>query len=154
MFRRARAEDREILDEMTLEGVRHWGHHEHHPQAYAGLAAAVDAETGPEHHPVFILEEDGDLVGFFELRDRGEHIELLRMFLRTELIGHGFGLVLWDEAVSVAAASHDRMLILSDPGALGFYEAMGATLEAEVEVAPGFSIGSCWFDLTPHRPEP
>jgi GNAT superfamily N-acetyltransferase len=148
VFRRATADDRQTLDEMTLAGVRYWGHHESHPEAYADLVASVHAESGPENHPVYVLEEDGDVAGFFELRDRGEHIELLRMFLPVSRIGHGYGRRLWDEAVGVASQTHDRMLIMSDPRAQGFYEAMGANLDEEVMVAPGFSLGKYWYVLS------
>lgn len=146
-FRRARAEDRVLLDEMTLAGIRFWGHDVKHPEAFAGFAEAVAAEPGPENFPVFVLEEEADVLGFFELRDRGDHGELLRMFLRVDLIGSGYGRRLWSEAVKRASESHDRMLIMSDPGARGFYEAMGAVLESEIEVAPGFALGRYWFDL-------
>lgn len=47
----------------------------------------------------------------------------------------------------MASKSHDRMLIMSDPDARGCYEAMGAALEAEVEVSPGFVLGKYWFEL-------
>lgn len=147
MFRRAIAEERGLLDEMTLAGVRFWGHHVNHPEAYQGLVKALSEEPGPENFPVFVLEEDGEVLGFFELRDRGDHAELLRMFLRTDLIGSGYGKRLWSEAVDVASKSHDRMLIMSDPDARGFYEAMGAALDAEVEVSPGFVLGKYWFEL-------
>lgn len=147
MFRRARADERDLLDEMTLAGVRYWGHDENHPEAYAGLAALLEKEPGPENHPVYVLEEDGEVAGFFELRDRGDHVELLRMFLRPELIGKGYGRRLWEEATAVAAESHERMLIMSDPKATSFYEAMGAILEEEHTVAPGFTLGKYWYEL-------
>lgn len=147
MFRRARADERQMLDEMTLAGLRHWGHDQNHPEAYQGLAGILQAEEGPESHLVFVLEEAGGVVGFYELRDRGDHVELLRMFLRPDLIGHGYGRVLWNHAVQEAASMSDRMLISADPGAVGFYEAMGANLERLQELAPGFSVGLFWYDL-------
>ena len=137
----------DLLDEMTLAGVRHWGHHLNHPEAYAGLTQMLRAQDGPEHHDVFVVEEDGDVVAFYELRDRGNHVELLRMFMKTELIGQGYGRLLWEHAVTRAAETHDRMLIMSDPAAVGFYAAMGAALEQQQEVAPGFSLGKFWYDL-------
>jgi GNAT superfamily N-acetyltransferase len=133
---------------MTLAGVRHWGHHETHPEAYAGLAGQVEAADGPEKLPVFVLEIDGEVVGFYELRDRGDHVELLRMFMRSDLIGHGYGRKLWNHAIDQAAHIRDRMLIMSDPGAIDFYSAMGATLEGRQEVAPDFSLGVLWYDLS------
>ncbi|MGD2043089.1 MAG: GNAT family N-acetyltransferase, partial [Acidimicrobiia bacterium] len=141
MFRRARAEERALLDAMTLAGIRHWGHHENHPAAYAGLEASLNEESGPENHPVYVLEEREEILGFFELRDRGDHIELLRMFLRPDLIGKGYGRRLWLEAAETAGATHRRMLIMSDPRAVGFYREMGADYEGSVEVSPGFELG-------------
>lgn len=147
-FRRARADERDLLDEMTLAGVRYWGHDQEYPGVYNGLAESLAAEAGPENHPVFVLEEDGRVIGFYELRDRGDHVELLRMFLLTELIGQGYGQVLWDHAVEQARSRSDRMLIKSDPAAVGFYSARGARLEKRQEVAPGFSLGIFWYDFT------
>lgn len=147
-FRRARADDRELLDEITLAGIRYWGHDQKYPEAYHGLARALLEEAGPESHPVFVLEDDGEVIGFYELRDRGDHVELLRMFLRSEVIGQGYGRVLWDHAVEQAGRTNDRMLIKADPDSIGFYSAMGARLEKRQEVAPGFSLGICWYDLT------
>jgi len=147
VFRRAQAEERELFDEMTLAGIRHWGHDRDHPQAYQGLVESLSADDGPERHPVFVLEEDGEAVAFYELRDRDDHVELLRMFMRWDLIGRGYGRTLWNHAVQEASRTHDRMLIMSDPRATGFYEAMGAPLERRHEIAPGLSLGVHWYDL-------
>ncbi len=97
---------------------------------------------------MWLLAEDGQDVGFYELRDRGDHIELLRMFVRPDLIGNGYGRLLWKHAVGEASRSHDRMMILSDPAATGFYETMGAVFDKGVEVAPGFVLGRFWHDLS------
>ena len=147
-FRRATASDRELLDEMTLAGTRHWGHHKNYPEAYAGLVAQLTAESGPENNPVFVLVEDGEVLGFYELRDQGDYVELLRMFMLGDAIGRGYGRLLWDHAVDQARGMHSRMLIMSDPAAVGFYAAMGATFEKEVQVAPGFALAIYWYDLT------
>ena len=148
-FRRARADERDLLDDMTLAGVRYWGHDVNHPEAYDGLVSTLAAEDGPEHHPVWVLAEDDEVVAFYELRDRGDHAELLRMFMRPDRIGQGYGTRLWHHAVATAATTHDRMLIMSDPSARGFYAPMGATLDKTVEVAPGFELGVFWYDLAP-----
>ena len=148
VFRRGEAEDREVLDEMTLAGIRHWGHDVHHQEAYQGLVQMLSSQDGPEAHTVFVLEDDAEVVAFYELQDREGHVELVRMFMRPDLIGHGFGRKLWNHAVNVAAENHNRMLIMSDPSAIGFYTAMGATLERQEEVAPGFLLGVFWYNLT------
>ena len=146
-FRRATAADRQLLDDMTLTGVRYWGHDVNHPEAFRGLVRSLESDSGPENYDVHILEEYGRPIGFFDLRDRGGHVELVRMFLRTDLIGQGFGKALWTEATRRARETYETMLIMSDPGARGFYEAMGAQLEADIEASPGFVLGKYWYQL-------
>ena len=148
-IRRATTDDRELLDELTLAGVRHWGHHENHPDAYQGLVRTLAQESDPQGHPVFVFENDqGEVVGFYELRDRGDHMELLRMFLQPELIGRGLGRTLWEHAVIEAGRLHERLVINSDPGATGFYRAMGAEDVGHFEPVPGFVITVLQMDLT------
>ena len=148
VFRRATSSDRDVLDEMTLAGVRHWGHDVAHPEAYAGLETRLAVDDDPADHRVLVWEDDEGIAGFVDLRDRGDHVELLRMFLRTELIGHGHGRVLWERAVSEAARMADRMLIVSDPEATGFYEAMGARAERTIEPVADFTLTVFWYDLS------
>lgn len=132
---------------MTLAGVRHWGHDVEHPEAYAGLVAELAAGDDPAAHRVSVWEDEEGIAGFVDLRDRGDHVELLRMFLRTELIGRGHGRALWNRAVAEAARMGDRMLIVSDPDATGFYEAMGARAERTIEPVAGFALTVLWHDL-------
>lgn len=80
VWRRATAEDKETLDALTLAGLRHWGHDRHHPAAYEGLVSQLEFEDSPELHPVWVREDAEGIAGFYELRDRADHVELLRMF--------------------------------------------------------------------------
>jgi predicted GNAT family acetyltransferase len=115
---------------------------------YNSLADDLPGAEDVVNNPVNVLERDGEVIAFYEMRDRGDHIELLRMFQKVELIGHGYGRMMWDHCVQEARQmGARRMRIISDPGAIGFYEAMGATLERLQEVAPGFSLGLFWYDL-------
>ncbi len=148
-FRRATADDAQLLNQMTLDGLRHWGHDKNFPDLFHSLASKLPDGDKIAQSPVFVLEQNDQAIGFYGLRDREEHMELLRMFLNVERIGHGYGRLLWDHAVNEAAALRDRMLIMSDPEAVGFYVTMGATLERMQQVAPGFSLGVFWVDLRP-----
>lgn len=76
------------------------------------------------------------------------------MFIQPDLIGHGYGRGLWNHAVESAASMSEWMLIMADPGSVGFYEAMGASLERHQEMAPGFSVGVYWYYLTRGGPGP
>jgi len=147
-FRRARGDESDLLNEMTLAGLRHWGHHESHPALYNSLADDLPGAEDIVNNPVNVLERDGEVIAFYEMRDRGDHVELLRMFQKVELIGQGYGRMMWDHCVQEARQmGPGRMRIISDPEAVGFYETMGAALERAQEVAPGFSLGLFWYDL-------
>ena len=151
MFRPARPDEADLLGEIMLAGVRHWGHHENHPEAYAGLAGHTPDGDHIEQHPTWVMEEDGEVAGFYGLVPAEDHVELLMMFLTVDRIGTGLGRRLWDHAVSEAARYGSRMRIGSDPSATGFYAAMGAELERTVEVAPGFELSIFWYDLSRSR---
>jgi hypothetical protein len=146
-FRQARAEEADLLGEMTLAGVRHWGHHENFPDAYAGLATSLPGPEDIAAHPTFVLEDDDGVAGFYSLRDRGDFVDLVQMFVQVDRIGHSLGRALWEHSVSEASGIAPRMRIMSDPESIGFYEAMGAALERRVEVSPGFFLGLMWYEL-------
>lgn len=132
---------------MTLEGIRYWGHHHRFPAAYRKLVAQIEADDGVGDATVRVLEENGEVAAFYDLRDRGDHIELLRMFQTVDRIGTGYGRLLWDDCVATASRRADRMLIISDPGAAGFYARMGAQPERTVEPVPGFELTVFWYAL-------
>lgn len=149
-FRRARPDEAGLLGEMTIRGVSHWGHDANFPEAVEELRThGLPTPEYIERCPVFVLEEDGDVAGFYGLEPHDRHVELVYMFLVPDRIGSGYGRRLWEHAVARAAPLGERMLILSDPESTGFYAAMGATLEGEREVSPGFRLGVFWFDLAP-----
>jgi GNAT superfamily N-acetyltransferase len=147
-FRRARPDEAQLLGEMTIQGVSHWGHDVNFPDAVEGLRRnGLPTPDYIRDSPVFVLEEAGSVTGFYGLKEHDDHVELVYMFLDPDRIGAGYGRILWEHAVGQAARLSDRMQILSDPGSTGFYAAMGATQEGEHEAAPGFRLGVFWFDL-------
>lgn len=147
VWRRAGVEDGELLNTMTVAGVRYWGHGERFPDLIAQFTTELPSPEETAAAPTWILSDGDDIVGFYSLRDRGDHVELVQMFLDTSYIGQGVGRQLWQHAVERAADMGDRMKIISDPGAVGFYERMGAELETTREVVPGFTLSVYWFDL-------
>lgn len=147
-FRRARPEEAELLGAMTIKGISHWGHDVNFPELVEDLKQNdLPTPAYVEGSPVFVLEQDGDVIGFYGLRQHDDFVDLVYMFLELGAIGNGYGRVLWEHAVTQAASLSSRMRILSDPGATGFYAAMGAELERDHEVAPGFLLGVFWYDL-------
>lgn len=74
---------------------------------------------------------------------RGRAMELDLLFIAPEAIGTGLGRRLYGWALDQArAAEADRLDILSDPNARGFYTAMGASYikDRPSEVIPGRTL--------------
>lgn len=144
-FRPGRPDEASLLNEMTMAGVRWYQHDAATEDLLENLESMI--ETGNPKEVVTVAEMEDTIVGFYGLVDEGAFVDLLRMFLRTDSIGMGYGTQLWNNAVEVAATTHGRMRIVADPGARHFYESKGAILETEMEPAPGFVLGVYWFDL-------
>ncbi len=72
-FRPARADESDLLNEMTLAGVRHWGHDVNHPEVYQGLVTALSEDESFGDATINVIEENGDVIAFYDLRDRGVH---------------------------------------------------------------------------------
>ncbi|HKQ54022.1 MAG TPA: GNAT family N-acetyltransferase [Pyrinomonadaceae bacterium] len=141
-----------LLSDLALRSKAHWGYD-------ADFLEACRAElTIPEdyvrHAPLFVLEEDGRVVGFYGLREEGGELELLYLFVEPTAIGGGYGKQLWEHAVETAARlGFRRITIESDPYAEAFYLAMGARRVGEISsnVRPGRTLPLLEFALDPEK---
>ncbi len=130
-IRPATAGEAGLLSGLALRSKAHWGYD-------ADFLAACRAElTVSEDYitsaPVFVLEEDGRVVGFYGLREQGTELELLYLFVEPAEIGGGHGKRLWQHAVKTAARLGFRKITIeSDPYAEAFYLAVGARRVGEV----------------------
>ncbi|MBC7912434.1 MAG: GNAT family N-acetyltransferase [Pyrinomonadaceae bacterium] len=121
-----------LLTELALRSKGHWGYD-------AGFLedCRVDLTITPEYiasHPMFVLEEQGKVVGFYSLeRQANNDVELMHLFIEPAAIGGGHGKRLWQHAVETAGQlGFQEMVIGSDPQAEAFYKAMGARRVGEV----------------------
>jgi N-acetylglutamate synthase-like GNAT family acetyltransferase len=77
--------------------------------------------------PVFVLEEDGRVVGFYGLREQGDELDLTYLFIEPQVTNRGYGKQLWEHMVETASRlGFQRISIESDPYAEAFYKRMGA----------------------------
>ncbi len=149
-FRPAEPAEADELWALTLRSLDHWGHPTNHPDLIAQMSAedAIDAAYIRENDTWVLASGDGTTVGYYGLKPIEAAIDLTYMFLEPDAIGGGLGRRMWDHAVARARNSgNDRMRIISDPMAIGFYQAMGAELERTVALAPGFELGVMWLPL-------
>lgn len=142
--------DADILADLTMAGVMSYDVKP--PEANIAELEALVRDWNPDEI-VTVAEEDGEVAGFHGLVLNDDWVELLRFFVTVDRIGRGYGRELWEDALRKARevrGGRKRMRILSDPGAIVFYEKVGCTLERRVVVdeGSGFSLGLMWYDLT------
>ena len=129
-IRPAVPEEADALSVLALRSKAHWGYSDAEMAAFAPeLALSAAAVTELRAH---VAEERGHIVGFYTLRspdaDAAE-AELVHLFVDPPCLGRGVGAALFRHACEQARAANVRRLVIeSDPNAIGFYAAMGARL--------------------------
>ncbi len=147
-IRPASAGEALLLSDLALRSKSHWGYDADFLEACR--AELTVAEDYIRDAPVFVLEEDGRVVGFYGLREQGTELELLYLFVDPAAIGSGHGRRLWAHAVETAARlGFQTITIESDPYAERFYLAMGARRVGEVSssLLPGRTLPLLEFFL-------
>ncbi|NIA71200.1 GNAT family N-acetyltransferase [Pelagibius litoralis] len=133
VLRPARPAECGALTALVLRSKAYWGYDPGFLQACRrGLAVKPrDIAAGR----VVVLVEEDTVLGLYALipdeRPGEALVDLL--FVEPAAIGHGIGRALWQDLLAKAAGEgFTRLKIESDPFALGFYRAMGATLSGKI----------------------
>ncbi|HEY6190073.1 MAG TPA: GNAT family N-acetyltransferase [Pyrinomonadaceae bacterium] len=153
-IRRANPSEARSLTELALRSKAHWGYDQEFLRDCRSDLTLTPAFVASS--PVFILEEEGRIAGFYSLSEQGAEVELLHLFVEPRAIGRGYGKLLFQHAVAQARASDFKLLVIgSDPFALEFYEAMGARRVGEVasSVRPGRMLPLLHYPLHLSRPD-
>lgn len=135
-LRLARAEECGSLSALALRSKAYWGYDPVFIQACrAGLT--VEPSQIREGRVVVLVEEDTPL-GFYSLDEgeRQDEAEISLFFVEPAVISRGIGRALWNHMTDKARSKgYKRLRIESDPFAVGFYRAMGATLSGKARSA-------------------
>lgn len=139
VVRRARPEEADQLAALAVRSKGHWPYPAAFLDRFArtlGLSPEVVAAND-----VHVLERDGRIRGFCTVLHRGELAVLDDLWLDVDEIGHGYGRLLFDHAVSLAAAAGARVLEWeAEPYAVGFYERMGGATVGRADSPLGRSL--------------
>lgn len=133
ILRLAKSSECGSLTALALRSKAYWGYDPRFLQACRG-ELTVNPAAAAAGRVVVLVEEDTPL-GFYALDsgERRDEAEISLFFVEPAVIGRGIGRVLWEHAVAKARSQGVRRLkVLSDPFALGFYRAVGATLSGKV----------------------
>lgn len=124
-IRRAVPEEAQQIGELALRSKAYWGYDAEFIAACRPLLMLPPEYIAAQ--PVFVLEAQGGIVGFYSLQGAEDEVELDHLFVDPSAIGKGYGTRLFRHAVATAARlGFRRMVIESDPHAEPFYRAMGA----------------------------
>lgn len=112
------------LRELEIASKAYWGY----PNEFMEQFAKVISMT-PDYvrnHEVWVVEEAGQIAGFYGLIHHGDSCELDHLWLLPPYIGKGLGRQLFGHALQRArVAGAIRVEWRADPNATGFYKRMG-----------------------------
>jgi len=132
MIRPASADDASVLTRIAHDAKRHWGYPEHWIKRWES-DLTISPDFIRDNH-VYVVEEDGEIQGFYALSVAGSKAELEHMWVTPDRIGTGVGKELFLDAMERAAKLEvGSVEISSDPNAAGFYKRMGATQIGETD---------------------
>lgn len=150
-IRRARPQEAAALSELALRSKAVWGYSQSFMAACRD-ELSLDAQF-IENHPVFVIETDRGIAGFYALEHiSSTQVELGFLFVAPAYIGRGLGKSLLTHAKEQALLlGYEMMVIQGDPNAERFYIAAGAHLVGEKKSGSisGRSLPLFQLDLTP-----
>ena len=140
-LRAAQASEFPALSALCLRSKGYWGYDAAFLEACRPVLTLHPEELGSSH--LAVAEDGGEVIGLVQVTIKGGEAELAKLFVEPGAIGRGAGKRLYHWALEKSEALGARSLrIEADPGALPFYQRMGAVLEgsAPSEALPGRSL--------------
>ncbi len=148
-MRKALPDEAGYLSKLAFRSKAYWGYSDQFMQACLG-ELIIDIPY-IENHPVFAIEVEGRVIGFYALEQvSASEAELGYMFIEPASIGKGYGRKLMDHARQQARKSgYTKIIVQADPNAEQFYRAAGGILVGTRESAsiPGRQLPLFQIDL-------
>lgn len=150
-IRRARRGDASELTRIAHAAKRFWGY----PARLIRLWEA-DLTVTPEfiaEHQVYCAAREGAVVGFYAVSGEDSTRELDHLWVEPNRIRSGIGCLLFSHLLShLRRLGVARLMIASDPNAVGFYQRLGARRIGAVSSRPrGRRLPRLVFRLRPSR---
>ncbi len=147
-LRPPRPDECAALTELCLRSKAHWGYDAGFIEACRAELTVRPQDLATDHYQV--AERNGIVVAVAALSADGNRGRVELMFVAREAIGQGIGRVLMHWLIAEARAlGLTAVNIDADPGAVGFYETMGARRvgEASSGSIPGRMLPALVIDL-------
>jgi GNAT superfamily N-acetyltransferase len=150
LLRPADAHEASALSKLALRSKGYWGY----PASFLDACRAeltIDPDDVGRLRLV-LAEDAGATLGFYSLTGEPPEGELGHLFVEPSWIRRGVGRRLWEHMQRSAGALGFRVVrIEADPGAVAFYEAMGARQVGAVPSGsiPGRALPLLVFEVSP-----
>jgi GNAT superfamily N-acetyltransferase len=130
LIRPAHPDEAPMLTALFWRSKAYWGFGESIMERIRE-AAHVSREHIEQSAAVNVLEIDGRVIGFYQLKVIPDGLWLEDLFLEPDTIGKGYGKLLWDHAVETGRKlGYSAFDFEAEPFAEGFYARMGAVRTA------------------------
>lgn len=150
VIRPARLDELAQLNALTGRSALHWGYE---PEFLDWEPEAITLTVEMlERDPVFVLELNLAVAGYYQLSGEVSDLALDKLFVDPDYIGTGLGKRLWLHAIETAQRlGATGITFYSDPNAAGFYRAMGARwVREQTTTRPDWNLQVFEFTL-PHE---
>ncbi len=153
-LRAPRADEAVELSAVGVRSKAFWGYDAEFMAACHDELTVSAADLADPQQIWRLAEVNGRIAGYFGVIPYEEDgsCEIEALFVEPDDIGSGLGRILFDALVELATSSgYRRLVIQSDPYALGFYEAMGAVKIGELasDSIPGRRLPLLEMELSP-----
>lgn len=147
-IRCANPEDSKSLTELAIRSEAYWGYDDNFMDKFKTLYKV--SEEFIINNPTYIMEEDGEIIGFYSILIEESQRSLEYFFIEPKFIGKGYGKLLWQHVIkSCDTLKIKEFIIVTSPQAQAFYTKLGAKLQGEVEslVAKGRMIPQLIYSM-------
>jgi GNAT superfamily N-acetyltransferase len=125
-LRPARTDEAETLTELMRRSKAHWGYDAEFMRLAQDSLKITSAQI-ERAIAVYVVEEDGRALGFYQLKDVDGLCWLEDLFIEPDAMGKGCGKLLFEHAMQMAREQgYGAIEWESDPNAEAFYLKMGA----------------------------
>ncbi|WP_422487354.1 GNAT family N-acetyltransferase [Gudongella sp. DL1XJH-153] len=131
-IRRANPKEHEILTDLAVTSESYWGYDKKFLSAFRSIYGL--SEDYIMNHPTFVMEDDDEIIGFYNLIESDEEVTLEYFYIDPVNIRKGYGSQLWEHLVEFCKNRGILELqFVSSPEARKFYEKMGAVVVGEAD---------------------
>ena len=131
-IRKAETIEAEKLTGIAIQSEAYWGYDSDFMEIFKTQYSVT--EEFIRENPTFVIEEDGDIIGFYSIMRDGKETSLEYLYVEPSYIGKGCGKLLWNHMVDTFKNQGiDEIVLVTSPQAKDFYIKMGAILTGEVE---------------------